>query len=246
MEGKAARNDKKQRRRELEEQLRSRRVDNDETDEDVQISSFMHGSAENRGGARENENVDEGRRKWIDLNSPDAQLMSRDYLLQRSHSSKQLRVDKAFLAKRADKLGEAWAKFIIYNRLLFHVVSSPWSQQSIDVAAEVGIDVAAEVGIGVKNPTPYQLSEVYLKREHEEMKQWIDSFKGIWKERGVTIMCDGWTSLTRKHIINFLVYCNRGTVFHHSIDASDVPSRTAEYYFGYVVNIEFIISYIFL
>lgn len=40
----------------------------------MQISSFMHGSAENKGGARENENVDEGRMKWIDLNSPVAQL----------------------------------------------------------------------------------------------------------------------------------------------------------------------------
>ncbi|KAL7191367.1 hypothetical protein ACSBR2_023442 [Camellia fascicularis] len=45
-------------------------------------------------------------------------------------------------------------------------------------------------------------------------------------------MCDGWSSLTRQHIINFLVYCNRGTIFHKSIDASNIISRTAEYYFG--------------
>ncbi|XP_057962814.1 uncharacterized protein LOC131154213 isoform X1 [Malania oleifera] len=63
------------------------------------------------------------------------------------------------------------------------------------------------------------------------MKNYIASFAGIWKERGVTLMCDGWSGPTRKHIINFLVYCDRGTVFHKSVDASDVPSRTAEYYF---------------
>ncbi|KAL7200287.1 hypothetical protein ACSBR1_032251 [Camellia fascicularis] len=68
--------------------------------------------------------------------------------------------------------------------------------------------------------------------EHYEMTEWIGSFKGIWAERGVSIMCDGWSSLTRQRIINFLVYCNRGTIFHKSIDASNIISRTVEYYFG--------------
>ena len=45
-------------------------------------------------------------------------------------------------------------------------------------------------------------------------------------------MCDGWSSLTRQHIINFLVYCYRGTIFHKSIDASNIVCRTAEFYFG--------------
>ena len=44
-------------------------------------------------------------------------------------------------------------------------------------------------------------------------------------------MCDGWSSLTRQHIINFLVYCNSGSIFHKSIDASNIISRTAKYYF---------------
>ncbi|KAL7239816.1 hypothetical protein ACSBR2_005649 [Camellia fascicularis] len=40
------------------------------------------------------------------------------------------------------------------------------------------------------------------------------------------------SNLTRQYIINFLVYCNRGTIFHKSTDASNIISRTAEYYFG--------------
>lgn len=45
-------------------------------------------------------------------------------------------------------------------------------------------------------------------------------------------MCEEWIGPTRKHIINFLVYVNRGTVFHKSMDATDVPRRYADYYFG--------------
>ena len=54
------------------------------------------------------------------------------------------------------------------------------------------------------------------------MKQCIASFANIWEKRGVSIMCDGWTGPTKMHIINFLVYSNRGTVFHKSVDATDV------------------------
>ncbi|RWV89808.1 hypothetical protein GW17_00048029 [Ensete ventricosum] len=34
-------------------------------------------------------------------------------------------------------------------------------------------------------------------------------------------MCDSWTRPTRMSIINFLIYYNRRTVFHKSVNASD-------------------------
>ncbi|XVF31674.1 hypothetical protein REPUB_Repub17cG0011700 [Reevesia pubescens] len=45
-------------------------------------------------------------------------------------------------------------------------------------------------------------------------------------------MCDGWTnSLTSMHIINFLVYCSKGTIFLKSMDVSNVCSRDAKFYY---------------
>ena len=44
-------------------------------------------------------------------------------------------------------------------------------------------------------------------------------------------MCDGWTGQTRDHIFNFLIYCNKGTIFYKSVDVSNVASRTLDYYF---------------
>ncbi|KAI8559907.1 hypothetical protein RHMOL_Rhmol04G0212400 [Rhododendron molle] len=66
------------------------------------------------------------------------------------------------------------------------------------------LDVAREVGKGTKLPSLYEVAEVYLPKECEAIQKWIGSFKTTWEER----------------------------VFHKSIDATDVLSRTADYYFG--------------
>ncbi|CAL0299670.1 unnamed protein product [Lupinus luteus] len=43
-------------------------------------------------------------------------------------------------------------------------------------------------------------------------------------------MADGWTDCTRRTLINFLVYCPKGTVFIKSVDAS-YASKTADLLF---------------
>jgi hypothetical protein len=72
-----------------------------------------------------------------------------------------------------------------------------------------------------------------LNEECKDIQDYINRMKPFWEERGVTIMCDGWTNgINHMHIMNFLVHCSRGTVFIKSIDASDVASRNTEYYFN--------------
>ena len=39
---------------------------------------------------------------------------------------------------------------------------------------------------------------------------------------GCTLMADGWTDQKRRTLINFLVYCPKGTVFLKTVDVSDV------------------------
>ncbi|XP_028057107.1 uncharacterized protein LOC114261099 [Camellia sinensis] len=130
-----------------------------------------------------------------------ARLKAIDVELQKSKSTKQRKISTMNLQKLRERLGRAVSKFILYNRITFNAVDSEYTQPMLDVATEVGP--------GVKGPSAYEVSKVYLGVEHDEMIEWIGSFKGIWAERGVSIMCDGWSSLTRQHIINFLVYCNR-------------------------------------
>ncbi|XP_074314254.1 uncharacterized protein LOC141649462 [Silene latifolia] len=73
--------------------------------------------------------------------------------------------------------------------------------------------------------------QAYLPEAYKEMKGYIKTLAPIWDERGVTIMCDGWTGPKDMHVINFLVYSVRGTIFHKSVDASNVLREDENYYF---------------
>ena len=44
-------------------------------------------------------------------------------------------------------------------------------------------------------------------------------------------MCDGWSSRTRKPIINFMVYCYRSMIYLASVDTTNIP-KTVDYIFS--------------
>ncbi|CAL5379154.1 unnamed protein product [Camellia sinensis] len=182
--------------------------DSDSDPEMTRARQASHGSQYDAGGSSgaggSAQRMPKGGRNWIKPNAPEARLRAMDVELQKSKSTKQRKISTMNLQKLKERLGRAVSKFILYNRIPFNAVDSEYTQPMLDVAAEVGP--------GVKGPSAYEVSEVYLGMEHDEMTEWIGSFKGIWAERGVSIMCDGWSSLTRQHIINFLVYCNTDKV----------------------------------
>nr|KJB61550.1 hypothetical protein B456_009G365600 [Gossypium raimondii] len=134
--------------------------------------------------------------------------------LVRRKSSKQPKVNDSFLNSFRRKIGETVSKFLIYERLPFQLASSPWLYNLIQLL------------------TPYEVSDVYLESEYQRVHDWVNGLKTHWKELGATLMCDGWTnSLNQMHIINFLVYCSKGTIFWKLVDVSSVCSRDAEFYY---------------
>ncbi|MQL83069.1 hypothetical protein Taro_015541 [Colocasia esculenta] len=48
-------------------------------------------------------------------------------------------------------------------------------------------------------------------------------------------MCDGWTGITRRSMINFLIYCKAGTIFWKSVDTSG-KVKNVEYLFRLMNN----------
>ncbi|MBA0753607.1 hypothetical protein Gogos_020597, partial [Gossypium gossypioides] len=89
--------------------------------------------------------------------------------LARSKSSKQPKISDSFLKTLKRKIGEAVSKYLIYERLLFQLASSPRLYNLIQVSIEVGQ--------GVKLPTPYKVSDVYLE---------LDKGTIFWKSVGVS------------------------------------------------------------
>lgn len=48
-------------------------------------------------------------------------------------------------------------------------------------------------------------------------------------QRHISLMCNGCKGHTNRHLIDFLVYCNKGTMFCKSNDATNI-SRDANYH----------------
>ncbi|MFQ6655233.1 hypothetical protein Gotur_025881 [Gossypium turneri] len=70
------------------------------------------------------------------------------------------------------------------------------------------------------------------------IRDWVNELKTHWKELDATLLCDGWTNnLNQMHIISFLVYCSKGTVFWKSVDVSSVHNRDAKFYYTHCLDL---------
>ena len=60
----------------------------------------------------------------------------------------------------------------------------------------------------------------------QELEVYMNTLKAKWPVYGCTTMCDGWSSRTRKPIINFMVYCDRSMIYLSSVDTTNIPKTT--------------------
>ncbi|KZV50712.1 hypothetical protein F511_19624 [Dorcoceras hygrometricum] len=106
------------------------------------------------------------------------------------------------------------ARFFYDTCTPFNAVNSVYFQRMVDVIAAIGP--------GYKAPKYNQLRTNLLGNMKKEVQLVVSSYRSVWEERGCTIMADGWQDRSNRQLINFLVYCKRGTTFVRSIDASDI------------------------
>lgn len=62
------------------------------------------------------------------------------------------------------------------------------------------------------------------------LKDYIHGLHKKWYKYGCTIMYDGWTTNTKKTLINFMASSNRNMIFHKSVDTIGYK-KTNEYIF---------------
>ncbi|XP_022018457.2 uncharacterized protein LOC110918457 [Helianthus annuus] len=91
---------------------------------------------------------------------------------------------------------------------------------------QLAVDKIASIGYGYKAPNYHALRVNLLKDAKTSVGLIIDSYRSDWVESGCTIMSDGWRDIRHRHLINFLVYCEKGISFLKSVDASDIESNT--------------------
>ena len=127
-----------------------------------------------------------------------------------------------FSAEGAKKVGKAISKFCLFNGIPFNAADSgPYYQYMIDTIAEAGPSF--------KGPIGYQIGNAYLEEEVQELEVYMNTMKTKWPVYGCIIMCDGWSSRTRKPIINFMVYCDRSMIYLSLVDTTSIPKTVFPY-----------------
>ena len=82
------------------------------------------------------------------------------------------------------------------------------------------VESIGQYGPGYRAPTFREIREELLERAVQRTTELRKKHEEAWKEYGCTIMSDGWTDTSRRHLINFLANSLAGTFFLGSVDAS--------------------------
>ncbi|XP_062194568.1 uncharacterized protein LOC133897764 isoform X2 [Phragmites australis] len=90
------------------------------------------------------------------------------------------------------------------------------------------LEAIASAGLGFKGPSYHDLRGPLLKHIAEDIREYLDDLKRQWSVHGCSIIADRQKDHGEGSIINFLVYCPRGTKFLKSIDTSTVKADLLE------------------
>ncbi|XP_052304289.1 uncharacterized protein LOC18107321 [Populus trichocarpa] len=141
------------------------------------------------------------------------------YFMPRTTPGAQKSLQNCWQRKEAvERCDLALAKWMIDACVPFNAVNSVYYQHAIDAVTAMGP--------GYKRPNLHAIRGYYLAKAVDEVKIYVETYREIWKKTGCTLMADGWTDQKRRTLINFLVYCPKGTIFLKTVDVSDV-SKTA-------------------
>ncbi|OMO61529.1 putative Zinc finger, BED-type, partial [Corchorus olitorius] len=103
-------------------------------------------------------------RRWSNPNTAATRLANMDPIIEKSKGDKQPKIGSSLLKKAKAKLGKAFAKLVLYEALPARVAESPFLQPTLQAVAEVGK--------GVRGPSAYEITNVYLNQEYNEIREW--------------------------------------------------------------------------
>uniref|UniRef100_A0A803MKJ7 DUF659 domain-containing protein n=1 Tax=Chenopodium quinoa TaxID=63459 RepID=A0A803MKJ7_CHEQI len=115
-------------------------------------------------------------------------------------------IARAFGVEARDQLSQEIARMFYTGGLPFNLARNPHYIRSYTFAATHNL-------AGFKPPNYEQLRTTYLVNELNNVERQLLPLKATWKEKGVKIVCDGWSDPTRKPLINFMATSGCGPMF---------------------------------
>ncbi|XP_020268882.1 uncharacterized protein LOC109844304 isoform X2 [Asparagus officinalis] len=113
-----------------------------------------------------------------------------------------------------DQADIAVAKFLYDAGIPLNAANSYYFQKMADAIAAVGP--------GYKMPSYHSLRAKLLNKCGHEVGQVCKEIRKSWEATGCTVMVDRWVDRNSQVVLNFLVYCPKGTMLIRSVDASDI------------------------
>lgn len=118
-----------------------------------------------------------------------------------------------------DQADMAVARFLYEAGIQFTAANSQYFQEMADAIAAVGP--------GYKMPSYQSLRGKLLNRSVQDVSEYVEELRKSWEVTGCSVMVDRWMDRTGRTVINFFVYCPKGTMFLKSVDASEITSAEA-------------------
>ncbi|XP_075645144.1 uncharacterized protein LOC142616155 [Castanea sativa] len=105
------------------------------------------------------------------------------------------------------------ARTFYYAGLPFHFAKNPYWIEMIKFACNNNL-------VGYIPPGYNKLRTTLLHKEKVHIEKLLKSIKDTWKERGLSIVSNGWTDPQKRPLINFMATSEKGPLFIKSIDGT--------------------------
>ncbi|KAJ9546849.1 hypothetical protein OSB04_019392 [Centaurea solstitialis] len=120
-------------------------------------------------------------------------------------------IERAFGVEIRDQLDQEIARMFYIGGLPFNLAKNPHHLRAFQFAANNKFD-------GYVPPGYNKLRTTLLQKEKENVHRLFDPLRSTWKEKGVTIVSDGWSDPTRKPLINFMATSSNGPLFIKAVN----------------------------
>uniref|UniRef100_A0A2N9J571 DUF659 domain-containing protein n=1 Tax=Fagus sylvatica TaxID=28930 RepID=A0A2N9J571_FAGSY len=122
-------------------------------------------------------------------------------------------LEKAFNKQSRDKLDSLIARAFYSGGISFNFSRNPYWIEMVKYAANNNL-------AGYVPPGYNSLRTTFLQKERAHMEQLMKPIKSSWKDKGLSIVSDGWTDAQRRPLINFMGTSELGPIFLKAIDGT--------------------------
>ncbi|XP_026441584.1 uncharacterized protein LOC113340676 [Papaver somniferum] len=122
-------------------------------------------------------------------------------------------IEKLYNAARREEMDSIIARLFYAAGLPFHLARCPYYKVAFNLATSDSKSIQGYIPPGYN-----KLRTTLLRKEREHVEKELEPIKSTWKEKGVSIVTDGWTDEQRRPLMNFMAVSEAGAMFIKAVN----------------------------